>query len=176
VTGEKIERYILPSASWSSPTPYEGRLYIGTKDWNLYCFAEYNTAVSQIAIHLDKSQINLGESFMVSGIIYPEIANAAVTLSFKQPEGSIENITVNTGSDGTFSYVYSPNVIGDWTVTASYQAGQQKITSQDSTIKVASATLNLSDYAHVIIFVVVLLLIIVAVFGLLRLREKRKTA
>lgn len=176
VTGEKIERYILPSASWSSPTPYGGRLYIGTKDWNLYCFAEYNTAVSQIAIHLDKSQISLGESFMISGIIYPEIANAAVTLSFRHSSGAIANITVNTASDGTFSHIYLPNIVGDWTVTASYQAGQQKITSQDATIKVASAALNLSDYTYVIIFVVILLLIIVAVFWLLRLREKRKTA
>jgi hypothetical protein len=30
--------YTTPSASWSSPTPSNGRLYIGNNDWNIYCF------------------------------------------------------------------------------------------------------------------------------------------
>lgn len=174
VTGEKTGRYILPSASWSSPTPYGGRLYIGTKDWNLYCFAEYNTDVSQVAIHLDKTIVDVGESFTVSGIIYPEIADAAVTLSFTQPNGEIENVTVTTISDGTFSYTYTPNVAGDVTVTASYQAGEQKIISQSSTIQVSSA-ISPIDLTYIIIIAVIVIILVVTILGILRIREKRNT-
>jgi outer membrane protein assembly factor BamB len=43
ITGEKFLAYTTPSASWSSPTPINGRLYIGNNDWNIYCLT---TAIS----------------------------------------------------------------------------------------------------------------------------------
>ncbi len=38
INGDKTLAYTTPSASWSSPTPSNGRLYIGNNDWNIYCF------------------------------------------------------------------------------------------------------------------------------------------
>jgi outer membrane protein assembly factor BamB len=46
ITGEKLATYTTPSASWSSPTPSNGRLYIGNNDWNVYCFTTSITSVA----------------------------------------------------------------------------------------------------------------------------------
>jgi outer membrane protein assembly factor BamB len=37
--GTKLASVEMPSASWSSPSIANGRLYIGNHDWNVYCFA-----------------------------------------------------------------------------------------------------------------------------------------
>jgi eukaryotic-like serine/threonine-protein kinase len=37
--GTKLASVEMPSASWSSPSIANGRLYIGNHDWNIYCFA-----------------------------------------------------------------------------------------------------------------------------------------
>ncbi len=46
--GNKLGNYTFDSNSWSSPTLYEGNLYVGSNDWNVYCFTEaaYNIPVS----------------------------------------------------------------------------------------------------------------------------------
>jgi outer membrane protein assembly factor BamB len=38
--GEKLSSYSFDSNSWSSPTLYEGNLYVGSNDWKVYCFTE----------------------------------------------------------------------------------------------------------------------------------------
>ena len=38
--GNKLANYTTPSGSWSSPSLYDGKLYIGNHDWNVYCFAD----------------------------------------------------------------------------------------------------------------------------------------
>ena len=38
--GTKIANYTMPSGSWSSPSLYDGKLYIGNHNWNVYCFTE----------------------------------------------------------------------------------------------------------------------------------------
>jgi outer membrane protein assembly factor BamB len=39
-TGDKLSFYTFGSNSWSSPSLYQGNLYVGSNDWNVYCFAE----------------------------------------------------------------------------------------------------------------------------------------
>lgn len=38
--GTKLANYTTPSGSWSSPSIYDGKIYIGNHDWNIYCFTE----------------------------------------------------------------------------------------------------------------------------------------
>jgi outer membrane protein assembly factor BamB len=45
LNGDKTLAYTTPSASWSSPTPSNGRLYLGNNDWNIYCFTATFTSV-----------------------------------------------------------------------------------------------------------------------------------
>ncbi|MCW4016322.1 MAG: PQQ-binding-like beta-propeller repeat protein [Candidatus Bathyarchaeota archaeon] len=45
LTGEKISYYgEFNGHIWSTPTPYNGNLYVGCIDWGLYCFEESRTA------------------------------------------------------------------------------------------------------------------------------------
>jgi outer membrane protein assembly factor BamB len=45
--GSKTLAYTTPSASWSSPTPCDGRLFIGCNDWNVYSFTATFTSAAQ---------------------------------------------------------------------------------------------------------------------------------
>ncbi len=38
--GEKLGRFVTDSNSWSAPSIYEGKVYVGNNDWNVYCLAE----------------------------------------------------------------------------------------------------------------------------------------
>ena len=173
INGEKLARFTLPSASWSSPTPYGGRLYIGNNDWNLYCLAEYNTANIQITTQLDKSKIVLGESLTVSGQLAPAIGNAEITFTFTKPDSTQENVIVATKEDGTASYTYTPNMVGDWAVTASYQSETQ-VTSQASAFQVTAATNTptIPDYVYVMVIIVVAAVVLIATYAYTKLRTK----
>jgi len=173
-TGEKLDRYILPSASWSSPTPYGGRLYIGSKDWNLYCLGEYNTATVQVTIQIDKSQLQIGDSIVVSGQLSPAISNAEIKLTFSKPDETKEDLSVFTKSDGSFTNTYTPSIEGNWIVTATYQA-ETTVTSPAQAFKVATttSTITLPAYVYVLIIaVIVLSILIVAIFVFFKQKEK----
>ena len=173
INGEKLARFILPSASWSSPTPYGGRLYIGDNDWNLYCLAEYNTANSYLSINLDKSKIVLGESLTVSGQLTPAITNIAITLTFTRPDNTQDNVTATTKNDGTFSYTYTPNMIGNWAITATYQSDTQNFTSETLSLQVTATTNTTTlDYLYFIIIFIVAILILIAAYAYTKLRTK----
>jgi outer membrane protein assembly factor BamB len=177
--GEKLARYVLPAASWSSPTPYGGRIYVGDNDWNLYCFAEYNTVNSQLTIQLDKSTIALGGALAVSGQLSPAIANAEITLAFTKPDKTKDNVIVTANNDGTFSYAYTPDTIGSWSVTATCQSDTQKITSEASSFQVTAAsttnTITIQDYIYIIIIIIALILILTAAYAYKKLRTKHQT-
>jgi outer membrane protein assembly factor BamB len=53
--GTKLDSTEMPSASWSSPTIANGRLYIGNHDWNVYCFTNKIT-VDKITVDINDSQ------------------------------------------------------------------------------------------------------------------------
>jgi outer membrane protein assembly factor BamB len=42
--GTKLDNATLPSGSWSSPSLYNGKIYIGNHDWNIYCFSDDATS------------------------------------------------------------------------------------------------------------------------------------
>ena len=46
LTGEKFSYYALTSQIHSTPSLYNGNLYVGCYDWNLYCFGEARTMPS----------------------------------------------------------------------------------------------------------------------------------
>jgi len=168
ITGAKTERYVLPSASWSSPTPYNGKLYIGTKDWNLYCLGEYNTDTMHITLKADKSQIKTGNPITVSGQLSPSRSRVNIFLTFTNPNGETQTFTIIAKPDGSYSYTYTPDIDGSYSVTATYY----------STIPIASSALTftsktqttISPYLQAVAFVFIVILIIAAVLILLRRR------
>jgi outer membrane protein assembly factor BamB len=165
-TGEKTERYILPSASWSSPIPYNGKLYIGSKDWNLYCLGEYNTNNMRLTLKTDKSKTNTGAPIVISGQLSPIRPRVDITLTFTNPNGETTSIPITAKTDGTYSYIYTPNTDGTYKVTATYNTAVP-ITS--STLAFTSNSQStLSPYLYAAIFVLIVVLIVTVALLLLR--------
>jgi uncharacterized repeat protein (TIGR02543 family) len=75
---------------------------------------------SVIQMDLSSEKIALDDTITVSGYITPA-HEATVTLTYKRPDGSTCNRTVETSSaDGTFSDTYELKLDGLWSVTASW--------------------------------------------------------
>ncbi len=72
--GTKLANYTTPSGSWSSPSLYDGKLYIGNHDWNVYCFSENVTS-------LPVSEGGKLEIDFYSGIIIVVVVAIAVLLT-----------------------------------------------------------------------------------------------
>jgi outer membrane protein assembly factor BamB len=84
--GEKLGWFETSSSSWSAPTIYEGRVYVGNNDWNVYCLAEYPALNSNVTIEVANTKIILGESVTGRGHLVPGMANASVMLIFVRPK------------------------------------------------------------------------------------------
>jgi outer membrane protein assembly factor BamB len=141
--GEKLSYAATPSNSWSAPTLYEGRLYVGNNDWNVYCFSEYPALSSSITIELVKPKIVLGEQVTGSGHLVPGMANATIMLTFVKPDGAMNDIQVATSEKGVFNFTYTPDAIGNWTITARWQSDEgyySSAYSKDTPIEVAAAS------------------------------------
>lgn len=115
--GERLAWFETGSNSWSSPSIYEGRVYIGNQDWNLYCLGDYPVIQGQITTELDKYEVEKGESVIGCGQLTPVIAYAPVTVSFVKSDGTVDNIQVTTQNDGGFSFTFTPDIVGQWTIT-----------------------------------------------------------
>jgi outer membrane protein assembly factor BamB len=121
-SGEKLCYVAIPSNSWSAPTLYGGKLYAGNNDWNVYCYSEYPPLNSSLTIELTQPKIVLGESVKGFGSLVPGKANASVVLSFAKPDGIVDDVQVATVEKGVFNFTYTPDVAGNWTVTAQWKS------------------------------------------------------
>ena len=182
VTGEKTAWFTLPSASWSSPTPYGGRLYVGDNDWNLYCLTEYSAVNSNIDLRIDNSKVIIGNPVKVLGTLSPEQPNSSITLTFTKPDGTQDNVKVAVSADGTFSLNYNPDMMGNWAVTASYLSNNQyftSVTSQNVPFQVSNGNENIlpTDYTSIIIIAAVLAIaiIVTVVFAIRKTKKPKPT-
>jgi hypothetical protein len=78
-----------------------------------------------ITISLSTNSVALGNSLTVNGSITPStsglpaVSGVTVTLTYTKPDGTTSTATVTTGTDGSFSDSYTPNVAGSWSIQAS---------------------------------------------------------
>ncbi len=79
-----------------------------------------------ISCSVSSHDIDDGLSISVSGAINPAIPEKSITLTYRKPDGSILNRTVTTGSDGSYSDSYQPNVVGSWSVEASWKGDDRR--------------------------------------------------
>jgi outer membrane protein assembly factor BamB len=166
--GEKLSRFETDSNSWSSPTLYERKLYVGNNDWNVYCLSEYPALNSRIAIELATPKIVLGESATGFGNLVPGIANAPILVSFVRPNGTVIDVRVSTFEKGAFNFTYTPDVAGNWTVVAQWQSDKGYYTSSYSELalmEVTEAPENELPAEYIYAAVIVLVVVIVVLLG-----------
>jgi outer membrane protein assembly factor BamB len=134
--GDRLSYFGTGSNSWSSPTIYEGRVYVGNNDWNLYCFDDSSVMNGQIFMELDKDKVLIGESITGRGQITPEIAYAPIIVTFIKSNGTIENLEVQALKDGDFSFTYTTDMLGIWTVSIYCSGATYIMQSPDITVEV----------------------------------------
>jgi outer membrane protein assembly factor BamB len=183
----KIFWFATPSSSWSSPTLYEGKAYVGNNDWTVYCIAGYPQLNSSVALELAKREVILGESVSGCGYLVPGMPNASITLSFTKPDGAAFNMPVVTSEKGFFDFIYTPDMVGNWTITAQWQSDRGYYNSACSEKAIIDVTLAPASTptptppptewfgkppAHIIVFVVAAIAAII--FGYVCVRRIRK--
>jgi hypothetical protein len=87
-----------------------------TAKWS-WTYPKISTSVS---CSISSSEITEGSSVTASGSISPVVPGVTVTLTYKKPDSTKITRTVTTGSDGSYSSSYSPDAVGSWSVTASW--------------------------------------------------------
>jgi len=105
---------------------------------------------SNISCLLYSSSFTIGDSVTVYGSISPAVTGKNVTLEFKKPDGTTVKRTVTTGSDGSYSDSYTPDVAGSWNVSASWDGD----------------TLHRGAFSSTISFLVIILSFFETTFGL----------
>ena len=93
---------------------------------------------STITLVLSKATMEIGESVTVSGIISPA-HSATVTLSFTRPDSSQTTKTTSSSGDGSYSYVFTPDMAGTWSAAASW-SGDEDHSAASSSIKTFTVT------------------------------------
>ncbi|MFB3889719.1 MAG: PQQ-binding-like beta-propeller repeat protein, partial [Candidatus Bathyarchaeia archaeon] len=104
--GQKLSRFVTDSNSWSAATVYEGRIYVGNNDWNVYCLADYPVLTSSLRVTLNRNQANSGENVTGFGQLTPGISNATITLTISNPKTAITR-QVTTSKNGSFTFTFT---------------------------------------------------------------------
>jgi outer membrane protein assembly factor BamB len=116
--GSKLSWFEAGSNFWSSPSIYEGRVYIGNQDWSVYCLAAYPTLTSSLTLELSNSEVFADEVVSGWGHLTPALSNTTVTILFGKPDGTSSILSVKSSSTGNFSFSFIPHSTGDWNVQA----------------------------------------------------------
>ena len=177
--GDKIGYFNMSSNSWSAPSIYEGRVYVGSNDWNIYCLAGNPTINTNVAIKLTLPELALGESTTVTGRLTPRIADESIMLTFIKPDGSEYTAQVTTSEKSSFDFTYTPDVAGNWSVSAQWQTDKGYYTSAHSEQALmevdepASASLpGEYVYAVVVAFVIIIAIVLLGYVYFKRSRSK----
>jgi hypothetical protein len=83
-----------------------------------------------------------GDSITVSGSITPKVSSIRVTLTYTKPDTTTLTRYVNADSNGSYTDTYNPDVIGSWSVTASWSGDEtyESSTSNKTAFTVAKKT------------------------------------
>ncbi len=120
--GTKLARFGTASNSWSAPSIYEGRVYVGSNDWNVYCLSEYPALTSSITVSLTKSEVNSEELVTGFGQLTPGIPSTSVKILIVEPDGNVSSFSVPTTDKGAFTFTFTPKAVGNWSVAAEWQS------------------------------------------------------
>jgi len=123
----------------SSVAIYDNRLYVGSGDGILRCFADHPVQPMAISIALDRNTADINSSDSVTATIAltainarsfdigtnpvtfnPPFPNAPIIVTFTDPNGVDTNVTGTTDAKGLATVTFTPNIKGTWKAIAWY--------------------------------------------------------
>ena len=121
-TGTPISVYGTDGQVVGSPALYDGKLYVGSVDHDVYCFDDAPVVSTEIWAESSKgAEMWTNETVVIGGKLHPEIPDATILVTFTKPDQTQEDITTTTNLRGYFSASYTPTVDGNWSWTAWYE-------------------------------------------------------
>jgi hypothetical protein len=169
-------------------------MYIGNNDWNLYCFSDYVLTRGTVSAALDKTEIQQGDSVVVSGQLSPPLAYVPITVSLIKPDGATTELEIIAQNDGTFSFNCTPDSAGQWAVSVDCSGTTYEMQSADLPLVVVDDQGNVIPdqtqpetegpadgqgivipFEFFVVFIVALIVVVgVVVYSVIRKRNRHK--
>ncbi len=89
---------------------------------------------SSISCVAQGQSISSGSQMAIKGVLNPALSNSTISLTITAPSGRRSVVSLRTGSDGAFSYVFTPTDAGTWGAQASWD-GNDAYTNSTSPIQ-----------------------------------------
>jgi outer membrane protein assembly factor BamB len=138
-SGVPMSVYTTKGQVQSSPAIWEGKLYVGSADMNVYCFDDAPAIDAAISACLSADTIDEGDSVTVTGQLFspqtneytgeqftPGLPNMPVLVSFGK-DGDRHDESATTDKKGEFTVTYTPTEAGTYSVMAWYE-GKDMVT------------------------------------------------
>ena len=152
LTGEKLSFYQLGHTTLKSvPTPYNGSLYLGSRDWNLYCFEEappqpfHGGLPTSTSVAVAPKIQALGATVLFEGKVLAQSMDTQTGIPVKvhltaiDPNNNYQDIANATCNErGFYSAMWIPPVPGLYVVTAKFEGDQFFLPSAEDTAFVVS--------------------------------------
>ena len=94
---------------------------------------DWKVLSSFLSCTVSKSTVTFGDSVTVSGSVQPKVQDIEFTLSITASDGS-QAIEVLTSNDGSYSYTFAPDALGDWSAQVSWGGDLGHSESESDTI------------------------------------------
>jgi outer membrane protein assembly factor BamB len=148
-TGMPISWYTTRGNVVSSPCLWDGKLYCGSYDNNMYCFEDHVEKQTAISVSVDRTSVNVdaGDSVTVTAQLtgvpwinvyeeigapapVPPLGNTDILVTFTDPNGVENDLTATTDEDGWASVSYTPDTVGTWKVISWYMGEDGPVSSR----------------------------------------------
>lgn len=151
-SGEKLSFYQFGHTTLKAvPTPYNSSLYVGSRDWNLYCFEEgpshefHGALPTLTSVEVAPKVQDLGEPILLEGKVFAQSMDTQtgipveVHLTAIDPNTNYQDIAYATCNErGYYSTTWIPPVPGLYVVTASFNGDQFFLPSAGDTSFIVS--------------------------------------
>ncbi|RLI36803.1 hypothetical protein DRO66_04955 [Candidatus Bathyarchaeota archaeon] len=150
------------TASWSG-----NQVYAGSSNTTLLTVDKV-TMILNIA--LDKQGMTFGDTLEITGSLSPAVANAIIKLYLSDPEGAVRTELVQASAQGTYSFKFTPDSKGSWTITATFSGDSSHKAASSQSIPIVVSG-GLFDMPYVLIFPAAAVAIVVVVIFMIRRRR-----
>jgi outer membrane protein assembly factor BamB len=130
-TGDRIQGIQLANGFDSTPIVAGGNIYVGNLDGKVYCLVS-GTAQTlgsmNLNVNIQPKTVSLGSNANIQGYIMSYSGEwpvgASVTINCTKPDGTNLTATATTGDLGDFVCAFMPEVLGTYTVQASWSGNE----------------------------------------------------
>jgi hypothetical protein len=145
------------AGSWTVKASWDGDLDHEGSESSEVSFTVLK-AKSSLSLSASRVDLEKGDEITISGSINPSLTGVAVTLTFERPDGTNFTVTALTNTEGSFSYTFTPQDAGKWTVHASWPGNEnyEGATSPSLSFTVKEPSLTWELYIVIVVGTIII--------------------